>query len=64
MPLSGAYFADRSQEIGMAEVIVPPTSDLIGQTLVEAEFRTRFGLTVVGMRRGIAAHHGGLPTKR
>ena len=23
MPLSGAYFADRSQEIGMAEVIVP-----------------------------------------
>ena len=60
MPLSGAYFTDRSQEIGMAEVIVPPTSDLIGQTLVEAEFRTRFGLTVVGLRRGIAAHHGSL----
>jgi di/tricarboxylate transporter len=60
MPLSGAYFADRSQEIGMVEVIVPPTSDLIGQTLVEAEFRTRFGLTVVGRRRGIAAHQGSL----
>jgi di/tricarboxylate transporter len=60
MPLSGAYFADRSQEIGMAEVIVPPTSDLIGQTLVEAEFRTRFGLTVVGLRRGIVAHQGSL----
>jgi di/tricarboxylate transporter len=60
MPLSGAYFTDRSQEIGMAEVIVPPTSDLIGQTLVEAEFRTRFGLTVVGLRRGIAAHQGSL----
>ena len=60
MPFSGAYFTDRSQEIGMAEVIVPPTSDLIGQTLVGAEFRTRFGLTVVGLRRGIAAHHGGL----
>ena len=44
----------------MAEVIVPPTSDLIGQTLVEAEFRSRFGLTVVGLRRGIAAHHGSL----
>ena len=40
----------------MAEVIVPPTSDLIGQTLVEAEFRTRFGLTVIGLRRGNAAH--------
>ncbi len=60
MPLSGAYFTDRSQEIGMAEVIVPPTSDLIGQTLVEAEFRTRFGLTVVGLRRGIVAHQGSL----
>ena len=60
MPLSGAYFADRSQEIGMAEVIVPPTSDLIGQTLVEAEFRSRFGLTVVGLRRGIVAHQGSL----
>ena len=60
MPLSGAYFTDRSQEIGMAEVIVPPTSDLIGQTLVEAEFRTRFELTVVGLRRGIVAHQGSL----
>ena len=60
MPLSGAYFADRSQEIGMAEVIVPPTSDLIGQTLVEAEFRTQFELTVVGLRRGIVAHQGSL----
>jgi di/tricarboxylate transporter len=60
MPLSGAYFADRAQEIGMAEVIVPPTSDIIGQTPVEAEFRTRFGLTVVGLRRGIVAHQGSL----
>lgn len=55
MPLSGAYFSDRSQEIGMAEVIVPPMSDLVGKTLVEADFRTRFGLTVVGLRHGIVA---------
>jgi di/tricarboxylate transporter len=55
MPLSGDYFIDRSQEIGMVEVILPPTSDLIGQTIVTAQFRTRFGLTVVGMRHGIAA---------
>lgn len=60
MPLGGAYFADRSQEIGMAEVIVPPTSDLIGQTLAEAEFRTRFGLTVIGLRRGIDPQQGSL----
>jgi di/tricarboxylate transporter len=56
MQLSGAYFADRSQEIGMAEVIVPPTSDLIGQTVVGAKFRARFGLTVVGLRSGVVAH--------
>jgi di/tricarboxylate transporter len=56
MPLSGAYFTDRSQEIGMAEVILPPNSELIGKTVVEARFRTRFGLTVIGLRRGVIAH--------
>jgi di/tricarboxylate transporter len=55
MPLGGAYFADRSQEIGMAEVILPPSSELIGQTVLGARFRTRFGLTVIGLRRGIIA---------
>ena len=52
LPLSGAYFADRSQEIGMAEVIVPASSDLIGRSVVDARFRSRFGLTVVGLKRG------------
>jgi di/tricarboxylate transporter len=40
----------------MAEVILPPSSDLIGKTVVEARFRTRFGLTVIGLRRGVVAH--------
>ncbi len=39
LPLSGVYFADKSQEIGMAEVIVPATSGLIGKTLLESDFR-------------------------
>ena len=56
IPLSGAYFTDRSQEIGMAEVILPANSDLAGQTVIEARFRSRFGLTVLGLRRGVAAH--------
>ena len=56
LPLSGAYFTDRSQEIGMAEVLLVPTSDLVGKTVVEARFRTRFGLTVIGLRRGVVAH--------
>jgi di/tricarboxylate transporter len=54
--LSGAYFTDRSQEIGMAEVILPPNSDLIGKTVVRDKFRTQFGLTVVGLRRGMVAY--------
>jgi di/tricarboxylate transporter len=60
LPLSGAYFTDQSQEIGMAEVLLVPTSDLVGKTLVEARFRTRFGLTVIGLRRGVIAHQHSL----
>ena len=56
MPLRGAYFADASQEIGLAEVIVAATSDLVGQTVAGAEFRARFNLTVIGLRRGVVAH--------
>ena len=56
IPLRGADFADRSQEIGLAEVIVAATSDLVGQTIADAKFRTRFNLTVIGLRRGIAAY--------
>jgi di/tricarboxylate transporter len=51
LPLSGAYFTDRSQEIGMVEVILPANSELIGKSVVETTFRTRFGLTVIGSRR-------------
>jgi di/tricarboxylate transporter len=60
MPLSGAFFADRAQEIGMAEVILPANSELLGKSVIEAKFRTRYGLTVVGLRRGIVAHARGL----
>jgi di/tricarboxylate transporter len=52
LPLSGNYFTDRSQDMGMAELIVPADSDLIGKTVVESEFRSRSGLTVIGLRRG------------
>jgi len=55
LPLSGAYFSDRSQEIGMAEVMIPVDSPLIGKTIVEARIRTQYGLTVIGLRRGSEA---------
>jgi hypothetical protein len=60
LPLSGDYFTDRSQEIGMAEVMLGANSDLVGKTVVESRFRTRYGLTVIGLRRGSAAEEGSL----
>lgn len=60
LPLSGTYFSDLSQEIGMAEVIVPATSDLVGKTLADAGFRNRYGVTAIGLRRGGAARERGL----
>jgi di/tricarboxylate transporter len=55
LPLRGEYFADRSQEIGMAEVMLTATSDLAGKTVEESKFRTRFGLTMIGLRHGDTA---------
>jgi len=60
LPLTGAYFTDLSQEIGMAEVILPATSELVGKTVAEARFRDRYGLSVIGLRRGVSAHERGL----
>ncbi|MNN20011.1 Citrate transporter [compost metagenome] len=39
----------------MAEVSLPPGSQLIGKSILELAFRTRFGLNVVGLRREQAA---------
>jgi di/tricarboxylate transporter len=60
VPLSGAYFTDRSQELGMAELILPATSELVGKTVLGAGFRARYGVTVIGLRRGGVAHERGL----
>jgi di/tricarboxylate transporter len=55
VPLGDADFSDRSQEIGMAEAMVPADSELVGKTLADAMFRTRYGLTVIGLRHGAVA---------
>jgi len=60
LPLSGSYFVDRSQEIGMAEFVLPAESGLIGTTVVESKFRTHYALTVIGLRRGSLAIEGSL----
>lgn len=58
LPLTGDYFADRTQEIGMVEVMVPQTSPLIGKTVVKAAFRSEYGLHVIGLKRGSTPHRG------
>jgi di/tricarboxylate transporter len=39
------------QELGLAEVMIAPDSKLIGQTLMEAAFRSRHKVSVLGIRR-------------
>ncbi|AYN29521.1 putative transport protein [Buttiauxella ferragutiae ATCC 51602] len=58
MILRGEYFSDQALDVGMAEVSLIPESELIGQTLREIGFRTRYGLNVVGLRRNGAALEG------
>jgi di/tricarboxylate transporter len=52
LPLSAGYFADRRQDIGMAELIVPDQSTLVGKTLEQARFRSVHDLVVIGLKRG------------
>ncbi|HQR52907.1 MAG TPA: SLC13 family permease [Burkholderiales bacterium] len=63
LPISGAYFADRAQDIGMSEIMLPATSSLAGKSLLDAAFRTRYDLTVVGLRRGRVVFGEGLRTE-
>ncbi|MEC9433941.1 MAG: SLC13 family permease [Pseudomonadota bacterium] len=46
------WLARMSREVGMAEILVAPDSALIGKSPVESRFRTRFGLSVIGLRHG------------
>jgi di/tricarboxylate transporter len=60
LPLEGSYFTDQSQQIGMAEVILPPNSSLIGKSTVQLTFRRRYHLNLIGLRRGQRAFVGKL----
>jgi di/tricarboxylate transporter len=54
IPLGEAnrYFTSRTQDIGMVEALVPPESQLIGQTILEARLRSEYGATAIGLRHG------------
>lgn len=58
MVLRGEYFSEQARDVGMAEVSLIPDSELIGKTLFEVGFRTRYGLSVVGIRRNGEAIEG------
>ncbi|AKM33326.1 citrate transporter (plasmid) [Pandoraea faecigallinarum] len=63
LPMSGAYFMDQTHDVGMAEVIVPPDSRLIG-VLASKSVLQRHGVTVVGLRRRRGPIKQGLRTVR
>ncbi|QLZ72335.1 SLC13 family permease [Klebsiella pneumoniae] len=58
MVLRGEYFADQALDVGMAEVALIPDSEMIGKTVREIAFRTRFALNIVGMKRDGKAMDG------
>lgn len=58
----GTIEVDRlvSSEMGIAELQLSPGSSLVGQTLSQTEFRRRFGLNVLAIRRGDTVRRVGL----
>lgn len=53
------YFADTAHELGLAEVLVPPDSVLIGKSILELRMRSQRGINVVGLRRKARALSAG-----
>jgi len=60
MVLRGEYFSEQARDVGMAEVSLIPDSELIGKTLSQVGFRSRYGVNVVGIRRNAQAMSGKL----
>ncbi len=52
LPQRGAYFTDLSRDLGMAEVLLPPDSELVGQSVLKVGFHSNYRLTIIGLRRG------------
>ncbi|MDQ9788764.1 TrkA C-terminal domain-containing protein, partial [Acinetobacter baumannii] len=38
-------------DVGMAEILILPTSALVGRTVAQADFRATYGLNILGIRR-------------
>ncbi|MBW7900915.1 MAG: SLC13 family permease [Rhodocyclaceae bacterium] len=51
LPFKGDFFSDMSRELGLAEVMLPPDSGLIGKSILELRMRSQRGINVMGLRR-------------
>lgn len=60
MILRGDYFSEQAREVGMAEVSLLPDSNLLGKTIREIAFRSKYALNIVGIRRNGMALEGKL----
>ncbi len=58
MGMSQSYFADHSRTLGLAEVMLPPNSCAIGNSVQDLGFRTHRKLNVIGLRRNQQAMEG------
>ncbi|MGK9172107.1 SLC13 family permease [Yokenella regensburgei] len=58
MILRGDYFSDQALDVGMAEVSPMPESEMLGKTIREIGFRSRYGINVVGFKRDGVAMSG------
>lgn len=64
LAIEATHWQEARQELGVAEVMLPPNSELIGHTLQEAAFRSRHGLIVLAIRRKGEPLPGNLGTER
>ena len=51
LPRQGTYFLDRSQDVGMVEVMLPYESEFVGKRVAESELLAQSELTLVGLCR-------------
>lgn len=63
LPISRNYFSDQTQAIGMAEIMIPVGSKLIGKTALELKFRTIYELAIIGLKRGSKPMEGDVVTE-
>lgn len=64
LALRGDFFTDHSRELGMAEVLLPPGSEMVGRSVIESGFRSRHRLNVIGLRRGSGAVESGVAEEK